>query len=77
MAQDSQAIRTYRFYLLNALDHIAMAHEVEAGSDEEACELAAAMLKEQARHPAIEVWDRTRKVCRHPERRPQEVRETA
>ena len=66
MEQTAQAIRTYRFYLLDDGDHVVAAHEIEAGSDEEASDLAAAMLREQTRHPAIEVWDRTRKVCRHP-----------
>jgi hypothetical protein len=65
MAYSAQAIRTYRLYLLDNRDHIVTAHEIEAGSDEEACARAAALLKEHAVHPAIEVWDRTRKVCHH------------
>jgi len=79
MSQDSRATRIYRFYLLDDADHIVTAHEIEAGTDEEASELAAAMLRDQARHRAIEVWERARKVCRHPpdEARAKDARDTA
>ena len=79
MSQGAQATRTYRFYLLDDGDHVVTAHEIEAGTDEEASELAAAMLREQARHRAIEVWDRARKVCRHPpdEARAKDASDTA
>jgi hypothetical protein len=60
------SVRSYRFYFLDAEQHIAKAHEIDASSDTEACELAAMMLAEQADYPNIEVWDRTRKVRRLP-----------
>src|SRR5579863_4179978 len=63
MSQQPQAVRTYRLYLLDDSDHIVKAREVEAGSDEEAAELAAEMLQKEAR-AAVEVWDRARRVCR-------------
>jgi len=63
---DRQNIRSYRFYFLDEKDVIARPHDIESGSDDEACELAALMLAEQTFYPSIEVWHGTRKVCRHP-----------
>lgn len=60
------AVRSYRFYFLDGENHIAMAHEIDSSTDAEACDLAVMMLAEQSAFPSIEVWDRARKVCRHP-----------
>jgi hypothetical protein len=60
------SVRSYRFYFLDGDHHIAKAHEIDASSDIEACELATMMLAEQSDYPSIEVWDRTRKVRRLP-----------
>jgi hypothetical protein len=60
----SQSIRAYRCYLFGGNGHIARAHDIEATSDEEACEFATQMLAQQSDYPAIEVWDRARQVCR-------------
>jgi hypothetical protein len=61
-----QIAHSYRFYFLDDGGGIAAAHDIELASDDEASTLAAQMLTEQSRHPAIEVWERKRQVCRHP-----------
>lgn len=61
-----QISQSYRFYFLNGAGLIEHAQDIESGSDREACELAELMLLEQTTYPSIEVWNRTRKVCRHP-----------
>ena len=67
MQQSSrESLRAYRVYLIDSMGHIAKAHEVEAASDEEACELASLMLSEQSNYPVVEVWDRARQVRRIP-----------
>ena len=60
------AIRAYRFYFIDDGGSIAHAHDVDSSSDEEASDRAALMLRDQPRFAAIEVWDRARRVCRHP-----------
>ena len=62
----SEIIRSYRLYFLDTGDHIARAHDIEAPSDDGACEIAARMLSEQSHYACVEVWDRARKVFRHP-----------
>ena len=62
-----RSIRAYRVYLLDRLGKIATAHDVEAGSDDEACELANLILTEQSSHPSVEIWDRARRIRRLPE----------
>jgi hypothetical protein len=58
--------RAYWLYLIDSDGHIAKAHEIEASSDEEACELAKLLLDEQLDYSIIEVWDRARRVCHLP-----------
>lgn len=62
----NDAIRSYRLYFLDDGDRIARAHDIDSTSDAEACDRAAMMLREQSNFPCIEVWERARKVCRHP-----------
>ncbi len=62
----SQSLRAYRAYLLDNKGKIARAHELEAGSDEEACELAILILNGQSSYPAVEIWDRARRIRRLP-----------
>jgi len=57
------ALRSYRIYLRDGSEAIALSHDIEAGSDEEVRQLAALMLDEQTVHPCAEVWDRARLVC--------------
>jgi hypothetical protein len=57
------ALRTYRLYLRDASNALAVPHEVDLGSDDEARELAALMLDEQGIYQAAEVWHSTRRVC--------------
>ena len=57
------AIRSYRLYFRDASNVLAMPHEVNLGSDDEARELAARMLDEQSIYRCAEIWDRTRLVC--------------
>ena len=57
------AVRTYRVYLRDALNVLARVREIEAGSDEEARELAVKVLNEHSAYPIAEVWDRARHVC--------------
>jgi len=54
--------RSYRIYLRDAENFLAVGHDVDFASDEEAREHAALMLS-KAIHPCAEVWDRTRLVC--------------
>ena len=64
MAQPSPvAIRSYRIYLRDAENVLASGHDVDLASDEEARQLAALMIEEQAVYPCAEVWDRARLVC--------------
>jgi hypothetical protein len=58
----TQAVRSYRVYLRDGSDMIARVREIDAGSDEEARQLAARMLYEQTIYPIAEVWDRARLV---------------
>ena len=57
------AIRSYRIYLRDSSAALARAHDVDLASDEDACQLAALMLDDQAVYPCVEVWDRARLVC--------------
>ena len=57
------AMRSYRLYLRDAQNALSRAHDVELASDEDAREIAARMLNEQATYPCVEVWDRARRVC--------------
>ena len=59
---NNTATRSYRIYLRDAHDHIANAHDVDFGCDEEVRRLAVTMLK-QAIYPCADVWDRARLVC--------------
>jgi hypothetical protein len=54
--------RSYRIYLRDAEQVMAVGHDVDFASDQEAREHAARMLNKAA-HPCVEVWDRTRLVC--------------
>ena len=58
------AIRSYRIYLRDASNALAVPHDVDLASDEEARQLALLMLDEQVAHPCVEVWDRARLVCK-------------
>ncbi len=62
-----QSIRGYRVYLIDQRGKIATAHDVEAGSDDEACELANVILAGQTNHPRVEIWDRARRIRGLPE----------
>ena len=62
-AQPITATRSYRIYLREATNALSRVYDVDLGSDEDARQLAAAMLNEQAIYPCAEVWDRTRLVC--------------
>ena len=61
--QSTPVIRSYRIYLRDAENVLAAGRDVELASDEDARELAARMIEEQATHPCAEVWDRARLVC--------------
>ena len=63
MAQAPIAIRSYRIYFRDAKKMLARPYDVDLASDEEARDLAAQMLAEQAVYPCVEVWDRARLVC--------------
>ena len=54
--------RSYRIYLRDAENLLAVGHDVDFASAEQAREHAALMLS-KAIHPCAEVWDRTRLVC--------------
>ena len=56
-------IRSYRIYLRDAENALAVGRDVELASDEDARELAGRLIEEQTTHPCAEVWDRTRLVC--------------
>lgn len=60
---NNTATRSYRIYLRDAKDHIAKAHDVDFGSDEDVRRLAVTILDEQDTYPCAEVWDRARLVC--------------
>jgi len=57
------ALRSYLVYLRDSSGTIARTHEIEAGSDEHAHELAMLLLNEQLVCRSGEVWDRVRFVC--------------
>ena len=59
----TRAVRSYVIYLRDSRDTIARTQEIEAGSDEEARQLAALMLGKQITYPSAEIWDRARFVC--------------
>jgi hypothetical protein len=56
-------IRPYRLYFRSSDDVLWRSHEVDVASEEEARELGALMLDEQAAYACAEVWDRARYVC--------------
>ena len=61
--QSTTAIRSYRIYLRDAENVLAVGHDVELASDEDAREFAARMIGEKTSFPFAEVWDRARLVC--------------
>ena len=61
--QSTVAIRSYRIYLRDAENALALPYDVDLASDDEACELATHMLDRQTAYPCAEVWDRARLVC--------------
>jgi hypothetical protein len=56
-------MRPYRLYFRGATASPEKRHDVNLVSDEEARELAALMLDEQADYPCAEAWDGPRLVC--------------
>jgi hypothetical protein len=63
MLRSITAIRSYRLYFRGATVSREQRHDVNLASDEEARELAALMLDEQAAYPCAEIWDGARLVC--------------
>ncbi len=55
--------RSYRIYLRDSENTLAVGHDIDFASDHEARQHAAQMLDRQAAHPCAEVWDRSRLVC--------------
>jgi hypothetical protein len=66
VGSSGQPNRSYRAYFLDHSNKIAKGHDIESGSDTEVRQLARLILAGQLDYPAIEVWDRTRIVCRLP-----------
>jgi len=61
--------RSYRLYFRE--DHIARAHDIASLSEQDVREILAKMWSEQKwgelrRYSGVEIWERGRKVCRHP-----------
>jgi hypothetical protein len=57
-------MRSYRCYLLNKAGLISAVELIECGGDGDAQQAALKMLRENAQHHAIEVWDQARQVFR-------------
>jgi hypothetical protein len=56
----------YRFYFLNAENHIGAVVENAACTDDgEAGSIADRLLSTQSKHPGIEIWEGKRRVSRH------------
>jgi hypothetical protein len=53
-AQPTTATRSYRIYLREAANAMSRVYDVDLGSDEDAPQLAAVMLNEQAIYPCAE-----------------------
>jgi hypothetical protein len=54
----------YRFYLLNAANHIANRHDADCADDAHAMTVAAQIAGQFWEYPAIEIWTGERKVIR-------------
>ena len=54
----------YRFYILDAEDHIVQAFEIECANDAKARLAARQLLAGDPYHRAVEVWERTRRLMK-------------
>jgi hypothetical protein len=58
------SVQQFRCYFLDMRDRIVAAEVVDAADDQEAIELALAMLKARPRHYTIEVWRGAKRIYR-------------
>jgi hypothetical protein len=54
----------YRFYILDAEDHIVQAFEIECANDAKARLAARQLLAGDPYHRAVEVWERARRIMK-------------
>jgi hypothetical protein len=54
----------YRCYILDADDHIVLAHDVDCDTDAQAESTAAGLLARDPYHGSVEIWCATRRVTK-------------
>ena len=67
-------MRVYRCYFLNERDRIEAYENIEAHAVQEAVDRALALLRQQPKHKAIEIWEGPHRLYPARRRRPERSR---